>query len=116
MKIRLVAMPLRFWRSANGREPVREWLRVMPAGDRAVIGNDMRRVQYGWPVGMPLVRNLNGGLWELRCSLPSRREARVIFVVGGEVIVALHGFIKKTQKTPSAEIALARRRLKEMIA
>ena len=111
----LNAIPLEFWRSANGNEPVREWLKGLPAADRAVIGSDLRQVQFGWPIGMPLVRSMKEGIWELRSSLPSRREVRLIFAVDEEIILVLHGFIKKTQRTPPAEIALARKRLKEML-
>ncbi len=100
-----------FWRSATGREPVRDWLKDLPYEDRRVVGFDLRKLQIGWPVGMPLCRSLGGGLWELRSTLPSRRIARVILVLEGGVIVLLNGFIKKTQKTPTAEITLAQRRL-----
>jgi phage-related protein len=107
-------LPLQFWRSNAGREPTRDWFKSLPKGDREVLGDDLRRVQFGWPVGMPLVRNLGSGLWELRSSLPSRREARVIFIVDDLGIVVLNGFIKKSQKTPLREIALAKDRLKEL--
>ena len=71
-------------------------------------------MQFGWPVGMPLVKSLGSGLWELRSSLPSKREARVVFAVDGERIAVLHGFIKKTQETPQGELALARKRYAEL--
>jgi phage-related protein len=111
---RLDAIPVIFWRTPSGRESVREWLRELERGDRAVIGTDLRTLQFGWPIGMPLVRPLSGGLWELRSSLPSRREARLLFAAGEGVLVVLHGFIKKTQKTPPSELDLARKRMKEM--
>jgi phage-related protein len=114
MTSRLIAIPLMFWRSGSGREPVREWLKEMLIKDRRVVGRDLRRLQYGWPLGMPLVRPLPDGLWELRSSLPSRREARMLFVANEHMIVVLHGFIKKTQKTPPQEIKVAQRRLKEV--
>jgi antitoxin HicB len=79
MTARLQPLPVAFWRSASGREPVREWLRALDKGDRTVIGDDLRRLQFGWPTGMPLVRKLVDHVWELRSSLPSRREARVLF-------------------------------------
>ena len=110
------AIPVVFWRSANGREPVREWLKDLPKGDRRVIGFDLRRLQIGWPVGMPLCRSLGGGLWELRSSLPSRRIARVIFAVHVGELVLLNGFVKRTQKTPPQEIDLAAKRLKELLS
>ena len=71
-------------------------------------------LQFGWPIGMPLVRKLVDRVWELRSSLPSRREARLLFTANEEQIVILSGFIKKSQKTPGAEIELARKRLKEL--
>jgi phage-related protein len=70
-------VPLRFFRSKAGREPVLEWLRTLDKEDRRTIGLDLMRVQFGWPIGMPLVRSLNDGLWEVRSSLPSRRIARL---------------------------------------
>ncbi|MGB9368173.1 MAG: type II toxin-antitoxin system RelE/ParE family toxin [Xanthobacteraceae bacterium] len=112
---RLKPIPVAFWRSASGREPVREWLRALGKGDRAVIGHDLRMLQFGWPIGMPLVRKLADHLWEVRSSLPSRREARLLFTANEEQIVVLSAFIKKSQKTPAAEIEMARRRLKELL-
>ena len=107
-------LPLQFWRSNSGREPTRDWFRQLDRNDRIAVGNDLRRLQFGWPIGMPLVRPLGGGLWELRSTLPSKREARVMFAVDSGRIAVLHGFIKKTQKTPPADLALARKRLKEL--
>ena len=79
-----------------------------------IIGTDLATVQFGWPIGMPLCRPLGSGLWEVRSSLPSRRIARVLFFVEGDRIGVVHGFIKKTQKTPADDLDLARRRMKEM--
>jgi phage-related protein len=73
-------------------------------------------VQFGWPIGMPVCRPLSGGLWEVRSTLPSRRIARVLFFVHEDRIGVVHGFIKKTQKTPADDLNLARRRMKEMQA
>jgi phage-related protein len=109
-------IPLAFWRSVNGREPVRDWLRELDKADRAVIGGDLRTLQFGWPLGMPLVRKLVDSVWEVRSTLPSRREARLLFTASDQQIVVLNGFIKKTQKTPAAEIEVARRRLKELVS
>lgn len=78
------------------------------------IGLDLMRVQFGWPIGRPLVRSLKDGLWEVRSSLPSQRIARLILCFHDQMLVALHGFIKKTQKTPADDLALARRRMKEV--
>ena len=90
-----------FYKTDAGVEPVREWLLFLPRIERKAIGNDVLKVQYCWPIGMPLVENLGNGLWEVRSRLPTR-IARLIFHVDGRVMVLLHGFIKKTQKTPEA--------------
>ncbi len=111
----LVEIPVIFYRTEGGVEPTRDWLRSLPVEDRRVIGADLATVQVGWPVGMPLCRPLAGGLWEVRSRLPSRRIARLLFFVHEGRIGIVHGFIKKTQATPPAALALARRRMTEMM-
>ena len=106
-------IPLRFWRSATGREPVREWLNELSREDQRTVGRDIAKVQFGWPVGLPICRPLGGGLWEVRSTLRSRREARVLFGFHAGTVVALHAFIKKTQQTPTEDLAIGRQRLKE---
>ena len=108
----LKRLPARFYRSDAGREPVREWLKSLDLEDRKVIGEDIKDVEFAWPIGMPLVRSLGHDLWEVRSSLPRGRIARVIFCVAHGNMVLLHGFIKKTQKTPHQEIELALKRKK----
>jgi phage-related protein len=103
-------LPARFYRSDSGREPVREWLKDLNAEDRRIIGEDIKDVEFSWPIGMPLVRPLGKDLWEVRSSLPHGRIARVLFCVEHDCMVLLHGFMKKTQKTPKQEINLALRR------
>jgi phage-related protein len=103
-----------FYRTRAGSEVVRDWLRGLGEEDRRAIGQDLMRVQYRWPVGMPICRLLGDGLWEVRSGLPSNRIARVLFSLSGDRIVALHGFIKKTQKTPDADLTLARKRKREI--
>ena len=110
----LSEIPVFFYRTSTGVEPVREWLRSLPEDERQKIGVDLATVQVGWPVGMPLCRALGGGLWEVRSSLPSHRIARLLFCVHEEQLGIVHGFIKKTQKTPPNELELARKRMKEM--
>ena len=107
-------IPVRFYRTALGKEPVLEWLRSLDRGDRRAIGLDLMRVQFGWPIGMPLVRSLKDGLWEVRSTLPSQRIARLILCFHQGTLVVLHGFIKKTRKTPPEDLALAKRRMKEV--
>jgi phage-related protein len=102
------------FRTEAGSEPVREWLRGLPEGERQAIGRDLQRAQWRWPVGMPICRPLGGGLWEVRTDLPTKRTARVLLGLYREHLVALHGFIKKTRRTPDDDLALARRRQKEL--
>jgi phage-related protein len=90
-------------------QPVRDWLLRLPKSERIEIGGDIQAVQFGWPIGLPLVRHLQGDLWEVRTRL-SNRIARVIFAVEGSMMYLLHGFIKTTQKTPPADLALAQKR------
>jgi phage-related protein len=106
-------IPVVFYRTQGGTEVVRDWLRSLDDADRQAVGLDLMRVQYRWPVGMPLCRALGDGLWEVRTSLPSNRIARVLFSAQRGRILVLHGFIKKTQKTPPDDLALARRRNRE---
>jgi phage-related protein len=105
-----------FYNAPSGAEPVLEWLKELPANDRKEVGRDLMRAQWRWPVGMPLCRPMGGGLWEVRSSLSSGRIARVLFCVEGNELAALHGFIKKTQKTPAADLELAKKRMKEVKA
>src|SRR5579863_9444098 len=107
-------IPLIFYRALPGREPVREWLKGLPEAERHAIGKDLLRAQWRWPVGMPLCRPLSGGLWEIRTDLPTHRTARVLLCLHDEHLVALHGFIKKTRTTPHDDLALARKRQKEL--
>jgi phage-related protein len=111
---RLEPIRLAFWRSAAGREPVREWLSQLSSEDKRTIGRDIAKVQFGWPVGLPLCRPLSGGLWEVRSSLPSRREARVFIGFHDGMLIALHAVIKKARKTSAEDLTLARQRLKEV--
>jgi phage-related protein len=102
-----------FYRTSTGAEPVREWLLSLPDVDRKSIGVDIRSVEYGWPIGMPTCRSLQNGLWEVRSNLESHRISRVVFCIAESKMVLLHGFIKKTQKTPKKEIDLALARKKD---
>jgi phage-related protein len=107
-------IPLVFYRTLGGFEPVREWLKELPKGDRLAIGKDLLRAQWRWPVGMPLCRAMGAGLWEIRSDLASKRTARVLLCLHREHLVALHGFVKKTRTTPDEDLALARKRKKEL--
>jgi len=99
-----------FYRSGSGNEPVREWLKALPREEKRKIGEDVKTAQFGWPLGMPLIRKIQKDLWEVRTTLESG-IARVFFTVDGEYMVLLHGFIKKSQKTPQNETKTALARL-----
>ena len=106
-------IPVIFYQTPAGGKVVRDWLNGLDEADRAAIGQDLMRVQFRWPVGMPLCRAMGDGLWEVRSDLPGNRIARLLFcIVKGEIVV-LHGFIKKTQKTPAADLKLADKRKRE---
>ena len=106
-------LKVRFYASARGIEPVREWLREMLTADRKILGEDIKTVQYGWPLGMPLVRKMTADLWEVRSTL-TQGIARVFFTVVGTEMVLLHGLVKKTRTTPLAELEIAKKRMKEI--
>lgn len=106
-------LPAAFYRTKAGAEPVREWLRALPREERRIIGEDIADVEYAWPVGLPLCRPMSRGLWEVRSSLPGNRIPRVLFCIAEGHMVLLHGFIKKTARTPKDDLALARKRMKE---
>lgn len=103
-------LEVRFFQTTTGAEPVRDWLLVLPAVERRMIGEDIKAVQFRWPLGMPLVRKLSGKVWEVRTQLPTR-IARVLFTVKGGQMILLHGFIKKTQATPQDALRLAESRI-----
>lgn len=102
-----------FYRTSAGNEPVREWLKSLSRDDKRIIGEDIKTAQFGWPLGMPLIRKLERGLWEVR-SNTTQGIARVLFTVEGNTMVLLHGFVKKSQKTPLTELNAARRRLADL--
>jgi phage-related protein len=107
-------VPLIFFSTEAGNEPVLEWLRSLPEVERQAIGQDLLRAQWRWPAGMPLCRPMGNGLWEIRTDLSTKRTARILICPHRGHLVALHGFIKKTQTTPEDDLALARKRKKEL--
>ncbi len=110
----LKKLPAAFYATANGSEPVREWLLGLDEADRRVIGQNIATAEYGWPIGMPLCRSLGNGLFEIHSNISSGRIARVIFAVIDQQMVLLHGFVKKSQKTPKPDLDLAEKRYKEI--
>ena len=99
-----------FYRSTNNNEPVRNWLKSLTREEMRKIGTEIKTVQFGWPLGMPLVRKIEINLWEVRVKLDNK-IARILFTVDNENMILLHGFIKKSQKTPKNELLIARKRL-----
>lgn len=106
-------LSVKFFRTAAGNEPVREWLTGLKREYRKAVGQDIKTAQYGWPLGMPLIRTLEPGLWEVRSHI-SDGIARVLFTVGDGVMVLLHGFGKRSQKTPAADLKAARQWLVDL--
>lgn len=104
-----------FFQLASGVEPVRDWLLDLDDEDRRIVGKDIAKVEFGWPIGMPYCRPLGSGLWEIRSSISNGRITRILFCIAHDRLVLLHGFIKKTQATPKAELDRARARMKEII-
>lgn len=102
-----------FYRQESGREPVREWLLNLARCDRKTIGENLKRLQFLWPIGMPLVRKLDSGLWELRLRLRNG-SARILFSLNGNDLVLLHAFLKKTRKIPNKEFRTAKRRMSKV--
>lgn len=88
---------------------MRDWLQDLPKRERRIIGIDIMTVQFRWPLGMPLVANIGSGLWEVRSTLPARIARTLFFIHEGEIVL-LHGFIKKTRKTPNEDRVLALQR------
>jgi len=104
----------RFYQTANGIEPVRDWLLKLGVEDRKIIGKDIQKVEFGWPIGMPYCRPLGNGLYEVRSNISNQLIARVIFFIKTNEMILLHGFIKKSQKTPKPDLDLAIKRKKEV--
>ncbi|HEV7982764.1 MAG TPA: type II toxin-antitoxin system RelE/ParE family toxin [Xanthobacteraceae bacterium] len=107
-------LPAAFYQLPSGREPVREWLKALAAEDRKIIGEDIKDVEFSWPIGMPLCRALGKGLWEVRSNIAQGRIARVLFSIHDGRMLLLHAFIKKTQKTPHSDLELAIKRRNEV--
>ena len=112
MSIGDIRLNVVFFRTGSGTEPVRRWLKALSAPHKKAIGEDIKTVQFGWPLGMPLMEKLGPYLWEVRTKVPDG-IARVLFTVDGPMMILLHGFIKKTRKIPQKEINTARSRLRQ---
>ncbi|MGB3790190.1 MAG: type II toxin-antitoxin system RelE/ParE family toxin [Phormidesmis sp.] len=100
-------IPALFYQSESGKQLVRDWLMKLEVADRKIIGTDIKTVEFGWPIGMPTCRPMGKGLYEVRSSLTGSRIARVLFCIYNDQMILLHGFIKKSQKTPKQELDIA---------
>jgi len=114
MADRVPVLRVIFYRSESGMEPVREWLKELRKEDRRAVGEDIKTAQFGWPLGMPLIRKIEKDLWEVRSNITDG-IARTFFTVERDTMVLLHGFIKKSQETPQNELQTARRRLRNIL-
>ena len=104
----------RFYLTDSESNPVRNWIMELSEDDRKAVGVAIQKVEFGWPIGMPYSRKLESKLWEVRANLSGGKIARIIFTLIDDEMVLLHGFIKKTQKTPTNELETARKRLKDI--
>lgn len=107
-------LKVQFYAETSGNEPVRKWLLGLNDNDRKKIGRDILIVQYEWPIGMPLVKHIGKGLWEIRSNLDNR-IARIIFIIEKTNLILLHGFIKKSQKISANDLEIAGKRAKKTI-
>lgn len=111
MNTRRKIVDVQFYKSDTGNAPVKEWLKKLAPKDRKIIGDDIRTIEFGWPLGMPLVGKIDTGLWKVRSNLSNNRISRVLFTVYNDMIILLHAFIKKTSKTPKNDLGTAKRRM-----
>jgi phage-related protein len=100
---------VRFFKTPTGNEPARDWLKKQTTEDKKAIGEDIKAVEFLWPLGYPQVAKLDKDLWEVRTNLDDR-ICRVFFTVTAGFMVLLHGIIKKDQKTPKQDLDLAKKR------
>jgi phage-related protein len=105
----------RFYRSADGGEPVRAWLKAFDKDDRRKIGTVIQKLEFGWPIGMPHCRAMGHGIWEIRVTLNDSRALRLLFFIKKAEMILLHGFIKKTSQTPTRDLDTGLKRMKELL-
>ena len=101
---------VRFYKSSSGNEPVKDWLISLCKDDKRIIGEDIKMVEFGWPLGMPLVRKMDKDLWEVRSDITNREIARMMFTVKNGLMVLLHGFKKKSESTLPNDLKIAKDR------
>ena len=106
-----------FFRTDRGNDPVRDWLEGLGERDEIIIDTDITVVAENWPLvaRTSLVKKLRSedDLWEIRSRISDgKRIARVMFTIEAGEIILLHGFVKKSQRTPRKDLRIARRRNK----
>ncbi len=111
MSIKRKIVDVQFYKSDTGSVPVKRWLKKLGAKDRKIIGDDIRTIEFGWPIGMPLVKKIETNLWEVRSTLSNNRISRVLFTVYSDMMILLHAFVKKTPKMPKNDLSTAKRRM-----
>ena len=104
-----------FYKSPAGNEPVRDWLKQRTQEEKKAIGEDIKAVEYSWPIGYPQVVKLDKDLWEVRTNLPNG-ISRVFFTIWEKYLVLLHSIINKTQKTPQQDFDTAKKRRNRVLS
>lgn len=107
-------IPVKFFQQSSGKQPVRDVLLALTKEEKKIVGKDIKAAQLGWPMGLPLVDSIGKGLWEIRSTLPDK-IVRVFFIVHSETFILLHAIVKKSQKAPPNDIAIARKRAAQFI-
>jgi len=107
-------LPAAFYRSPAGTEPVRDWLKELSAVDRPTLGYDTAWLKLDGRWECHSADRLARAFGKSEAHSAATGFARVIFCVAHGRMILLHGFIKKTQKTPQSDLELARRRQKEV--
>lgn len=109
-----------FYQTEVGNEPAKDWLVGLSKEDRKLMGTAIKEAEFGWPIGLPVVRKMEANLWEVRQNLTDKKIGRVLFTVDNDTdpsgMVLLHGFVKKSQKTPKTHLDIAKKRLKDYMA
>ncbi len=101
-----------FYKTRQNNQPCRDFLLSLDRNDRREVGADIFAVQKGFPLGLPLCRKMGSDLWEVRSDVADG-ICRIFFTVYKNTMILLHGFIKKSQKTPQDELDTANSRLKD---
>lgn len=100
-----------FFKTEQGNQPCRDFILSLSQDDKREVGARIFEVQKGFPMGLPLVRKMSSDLWEIRVNITDG-ICRIFFTIAEDFMVLLHGFVKKTQKTPQNELITAQNRLK----